>query len=395
VTEINPPGFLQNAGNIHTAEVTRAPFNGLVAGSLSSGSLKARGGVAQGLGGALAVTQNGTPNMSVNVASGQIFIPGTEGPTQGTYSCINDATKNVTIAAADPTNPRIDLIVAKVQDSFYSGGTNTFSIVAVTGTPAGSPTPPAAPANSLTLAQISVVANDTSITTGEITDKRFFMSAAGGIIVCTSTTRPASGTVASGQHIQETDTGFEMWTSDGGATWKNVTGMFKIAENILGSAASSVTFSAIPGSYRSLMLQAVARGDTAAGFTTGNIRFNSDTAGNYDNEQVGGVGSTISAFETLNGTSVQIGEVSAASAVAGSATIWTVQIPWYAGTTFWKFITVSHMLNAQTSGGQSGSIYSKHWAGRWRSTAAITSINIFPSAGNFITGSSFVLYGLL
>ena len=122
--------------------------------------------------GDLAVTQNGTPNMSINVAAGSVVIDGTESGTQGFYHMVNDATLNVAIAAANATNPRIDLIVAKIQDAQYSGATNAGSIVAVTGTPAASPSPPAAPANSVILAQVAVAANATSITNANITDFR-------------------------------------------------------------------------------------------------------------------------------------------------------------------------------------------------------------------------------
>lgn len=122
----------------------------------------------------LAVTQNGTPNMSVNVAAGAVAIDGTESTTQGFYHFVNDATLNVAIAAANATNPRIDLIVAKVQDAQYSGATNAASIVAVTGTAAASPVAPAAPANSVILAQVAVAALASSITNANITDVRTF-----------------------------------------------------------------------------------------------------------------------------------------------------------------------------------------------------------------------------
>src|SRR5438046_4639276 len=39
------------------------------------------------------------------------FILGTEGTKQGTYFVENDATVNKAIAASDPTNPRIDIVV--------------------------------------------------------------------------------------------------------------------------------------------------------------------------------------------------------------------------------------------------------------------------------------------
>jgi hypothetical protein len=192
--------------------VTRSGFNGLIGGVLSASSLKSRGGVVFGQGGSLAVTQNGTPNMSVNVASGTAYIPGTEGSKQGTYVVLNDATLNVTIATSDPTNARIDLIVYKVQDAFYSGAVNSSSIVAVTGTPAGSPSPPAAPANSIILAHVNVAANDTSITTGEIVDKRPFAAALGGAIPYTTGNGPATSTLSAGQLLYNISTNtWEVW----------------------------------------------------------------------------------------------------------------------------------------------------------------------------------------
>ena len=123
----------------------------------------------------LAVTANGTPNKTVNIAAGFAIIDGTEAAAQGSYMVYNSATLNYDILTANPadaTNPRIDLVVAKVQDATYSGAVNAWSLVSVTGTPAGSPAAPSAPANSLTLAQVAIAANATTIVTGNITDER-------------------------------------------------------------------------------------------------------------------------------------------------------------------------------------------------------------------------------
>jgi hypothetical protein len=148
--------------------------------------------------GDLAVAENGTPNMTVNVAAGRIFIPGTESSFQGIYEAEARSVTNLAIAAADATNPRKDLVVAKVQDAAYSGGVNSWSLVVVTGTPAPSPSEPAAPANSWVLAMVDVPALDTAITNSQITDRRttqtgqFGRAASlGGVITCTSATRPA------------------------------------------------------------------------------------------------------------------------------------------------------------------------------------------------------------
>ena len=110
--------------------------------------------------------------MSVNVAAGQIWVPGTQVANQGQYYMLNDGTISVTVPAADPTNPRIDLIVAQIVDTQYGGASNTGEVVDVSGTPAASPVAPSAPANSLVLAQVYVGAGVTSITSANITDER-------------------------------------------------------------------------------------------------------------------------------------------------------------------------------------------------------------------------------
>lgn len=159
MAEVNPPLNLQ-ARSDHTAVGDRQLLD----------SIYVYGGIAQRA--HLGVTQNGTPNMSVNVAAGKVVVIGTENALQGAYHCWNDATKNVVIAPSDPTNPRIDLIVARVRDAAYSGVTNAWAIEAVTGAPAASPAAPATPANSYVIARVAVAASATSITNAVITDLR-------------------------------------------------------------------------------------------------------------------------------------------------------------------------------------------------------------------------------
>lgn len=120
----------------------------------------------------LEVEQNSTPNLSVNVGAGGAWIAGTESATQAGYHVYNDSTENLPLAAADPTDPRIDLVVLAVEDSAYSGTTDTATLTVVTGTPDPSPTAPAPPDNALPLAAIAVGAGATSITNTNITDLR-------------------------------------------------------------------------------------------------------------------------------------------------------------------------------------------------------------------------------
>lgn len=116
-----------------------------------------------------AVTQNGTPNMSVNVASGFALVAGTQNPpVQGTYNVYNDATTNLAIAASNPTNPRIDVVALVVDDAYYGSSNNTPYLGVITGTPGGSPSVPAVPSNALVLAHVYVGAGVSSITNSNI-----------------------------------------------------------------------------------------------------------------------------------------------------------------------------------------------------------------------------------
>jgi hypothetical protein len=114
--------------------------------------------------------------MGVNIASGGVWVTGTDITDQGRYFCYNGATVVVVLAASDPTNPRIDLIVAHVKDATEGQAGDTWVLERVTGTPSGSPAPPAKPASSYILCQVRVNAGVTSVANSDITDKRAIVS---------------------------------------------------------------------------------------------------------------------------------------------------------------------------------------------------------------------------
>lgn len=153
-----PPSWLQNGS--HPAENDRLTTQAIYAttGIIGSSSL--------------AVTANSPAGMSVLAATGWAAIVGTTQANMGTYVAYNDASTVLTITTADPTNPRIDRIVVTVNDAFYTGSTNNVAFQVLAGTPAGSPTAPATPANSISLATIAVGAAVTQINSGNITDTR-------------------------------------------------------------------------------------------------------------------------------------------------------------------------------------------------------------------------------
>lgn len=210
----SPPYALQNSA--HSAALFRQ--------ATSSAFLPGGGVLAAG---ELAVTAQATPNMSVAVAGGRAWIPGTQianvtgqtFSTQAAYFGLNDAPVSLTISAADPTNPRIDRVVAYVQDAFYSGAVNSLSLAVVTGTPAASPSAPAAPSNALTLATVAVAANATSITTANITvtpPATLLAIARGGTDPVIATDVAAGNYV--GQRRDHPTSGSQRWS---GTAWQN------------------------------------------------------------------------------------------------------------------------------------------------------------------------------
>jgi hypothetical protein len=122
------------------------------------------------------VAQTGTPSMAVTVGVGRAWIPGTNVSNlsgtsyskQGMYFVLNDAAVTLTIATANATNPRIDVVYAVIRDQAYSGSNNDAQLAVATGTPAASPTVPSIPSNAISLAQVAVAANATSIVNANI-----------------------------------------------------------------------------------------------------------------------------------------------------------------------------------------------------------------------------------
>lgn len=158
---------------------------------------------------------------------------------------------------------------------------------------------------------------------------------------------------------------------------------------VTGSVAASITLSAISGSYHSLMLVVMGRGDTSAVDTDLLLQLNSDTASDYawstalvgNNALVGG------SFSDSD-TAAHLGYLPAATATANVAGQITIMVPEYAATTFYKTFNGQGSTwngHAQTSLG----------AGIWKSTAAVTAIALTLAAGNFAIGTTARLYGIL
>lgn len=154
------------AGGCYTDVDLRAYF-AMIGGACTAG------GVRRLVGGEMAVTAPG--GMNVAVAAGTGWVPGTDAAGQGMYLVDNATSTTVAITTANPTNPRIDRVVADVNDPAFTGtGTPVFTIAVIAGTPAGSPVAPAVPPSAIPLARVAVAAGAAAIVAGNITDERVF-----------------------------------------------------------------------------------------------------------------------------------------------------------------------------------------------------------------------------
>jgi hypothetical protein len=165
----------------------------------------------------------------------------------------------------------------------------------------------------------------------------------------------------------------------------------KLSRTVLVSNSASIDITSIPSTYDHLRLTIKAR-STEAAVPAVNllIRFNNDSAGNYDWQRVQGANSSLDATQAFAQTSGVIGVIPAATALANLFSIATVEIPEYAATDWQKLISSTSVHKENTSGGaQRAAVYST----AWRSTAAINQITILTSS-NLLAGSAVTLYGI-
>ena len=151
-----------------------------------------------------------------------------------------------------------------------------------------------------------------------------------------------------------------------------------IATTTLGSAASSYTFSSIPSTYTDLIL--VINGTESANQYIA-VRFNSDSGSNYSFTRISGDGTSAASARASNETfgRLGIGNPTNQFVVIG-------QFQNYSNSTTYK----TWLSRSSIAADYVGAI-----VGLWRSTSAITSIQILTTtADTFSIGTTFTLYGI-
>jgi len=157
-----------------------------------------------------------------------------------------------------------------------------------------------------------------------------------------------------------------------------VSAMVSLATTTLGSAASTVTFSSIPATYRDLRL--VVSGTTGS-LNLILIKLNGDSGTNYSSVQMYGDGTNAA---SASGT----GEIGTAIGIFGTTQASsTCDVMDYSATDKHKSVLSRGNNTANTV---------RAWAGRWASTAAVTSLQVYPNAGDsFQAGTTASLYGIV
>jgi hypothetical protein len=157
---------------------------------------------------------------------------------------------------------------------------------------------------------------------------------------------------------------------------------FPIATTTISSSVSTYTFSSIPTTYTDLILIAnygnAAGGNYAVRVGNGSV----DTGSNYSRIVVYGTGSSAGSFLESSQTYLNLGNSNTAL-IANSIT----QFNNYSNTTTYKsWIDRSNATTGTT-------VLSNCL---WNSTSAINTIQVFsPISSNFLSGTTFTLYGIL
>lgn len=156
-----------------------------------------------------------------------------------------------------------------------------------------------------------------------------------------------------------------------------------IATTTLGTAAASVTFSSISGSYTDLVLVCSVQ---ASGVEDLCIRFNSDTGTNYSRTTMSGTGSSAVSNRATSQTSAFVDRYGIPPTSGSSFATYLINIMNYSNSTTYKTVL---SRSSEASGGTDAIV------NLWRNTSAITSIDIqMASLYNLSSGSTFSLYGI-
>jgi len=196
-----------------------------------------------------------------------------------------------------------------------------------------------------------------------------------------------------------------------GATGATGGALVLISSTVLGSASASIGFSGISSAYNHLRIVLLGRSSTSAETDNVALQFNGDASAHYDSifisngasatvNSIGGTGATtVTSLEAVvtmisYNSFIYMSTITGANATAAVAGVTDTIIPCYSQTVFNKVVKNDSVMSDMAT----STVDAYVWAagGQWGSSAAITSIKLFLASGaNFVTGSSFYLYGVI
>ena len=160
-------------------------------------------------------------------------------------------------------------------------------------------------------------------------------------------------------------------------------------QTIAGGNTGSITFNNIPQTFTDLKLEISGRENTVTGYTfiALYVRYNNDSSSLYSDTRLYGNGSSASSSR-INGTAQYLGSDGAANSTANTFNSISAYIPNYTGSNYKQVITDSVAEN------NASGVDMFMNAGLYRSTSAITSIQILPQI-TFSGYTTVSLYGVL
>lgn len=165
-------------------------------------------------------------------------------------------------------------------------------------------------------------------------------------------------------------------------------GMQAIYSQTASGSSSTLTFNNIPQTYTDLKLMCSPRSSIAGYYDNLLLQFNGSTSGYSMTRTFGdGVGNRYS--DRFSGQNfIYCGEVNGNTATTNGFGIMDIVIPNYRSNLFKQISTLNVNERDNTAA------YTGFKAGMWQGNAPVTSISLLAAGGNWMSGSTFTLYGI-
>ena len=161
-----------------------------------------------------------------------------------------------------------------------------------------------------------------------------------------------------------------------------------INSNVLSSSAASITFSSIPATYTDLVLRCSLRNTAGTTIVNTRITFNSIGGTAYSYTFIRGSGTAASSGNNSSGANTLLSYHNGSTTTADTFSSLEVYVPSYTASQnkpFSSFLSQENNLTAA---------FTAATAGLLSDTAVINSITLTPDANDWLSGSSFYLYGI-